>query len=54
MMALMAASLAAPMASSLMESVASSVINAIFGKGLKGGLALPLIMKVLGQGVKRA
>ena len=54
MMALMAASLAAPMASSLMESVASSVINAIFGKGLKGGLALPLIMKVLGKGVKRA
>ena len=54
MMAPMTASLTAPMASSLKQPVASSVINSIFRKGLKGGLALPLMMKVFGKGVKGA
>ena len=58
MMALMAASFIAPMASSLMQPITSSLINSITAKGQEGGflplLALPLIMKVLGKGVRRA
>ena len=54
----MAASLIAPMASSLIQPIASSLINSITGKG-KGGrflpvLPLPLMMKVLGKGIRRA
>ena len=58
MMSPIAASLIAPMASSLIKRVASSLINAIIGKGNKGGflplLALPLMMKVLGIGIRKA
>ena len=54
----MAAWLIVPMASSLIEPVASSLINAIAGKGQEYGflplLALPLMKKVLGKGVRRA
>ena len=57
-MAPTAASLIAPMASSLMQHIASSLINSITGKGQEGGflllLALSLMMKVLGKGVRRA
>ena len=48
----MAASLIAPMISPLIKPVVSSLINAITGKGQRGGLpllALPLMMKVLGE-----
>ena len=55
MMAPMAISLIIPVVSSLIEPVASLLINTITGKGQKSGfLALPLIMKVLGKGVRRA
>ena len=47
-----------PMAASLIQPVASSLINDITGKGQEGGflqlLTLPLMMKVLGKGVRRA
>ena len=47
-----------PMASSLIQPVASSLINAIAGKGQEYGflplLALSLMKKVLGNGVRRA
>ena len=50
------ASLIAPMASSLIQPIASSLINSITGKGQEGGflrlLTLPLVMKVLGKGVR--
>ena len=45
------------MASLLFELVPSTLINAISGKGRKGGflpLALPLMKKVLGKGETRA
>ena len=46
------------MTSSLIQPVASSLINVISGKGQEGGvlplLALPLMIKVLGKGVRRA
>ena len=58
MMAPMAASLIAPMVSSLIQPIAFSLINIITGKEQKGWfrplLALPLMMKVLGKGVRRA
>ena len=59
MMAPMAASLIALMASPLIQSSISSLINAITGKGNKGGflplLALPLMIKVMSRkGVMRA
>ena len=54
----MAARLIVPMASSLIQPVASSLINAIAGKGQEYGflplLALSLMKKVLGNGVRRA
>ena len=54
----MSASLIAPMASPLLRLGASSLINVINGKGEEGIflplLALPLMMKVLGIGVRRA
>ena len=64
-MATMAASLIPPMASSLIRPVASLLINAFSGKGftiaVKGQegriiplLALPLMIKVLWKGVRRA
>ena len=64
-MATMAASLTVSMASSLIQPVASSLTKAITEKGvmragkrLEGGfsqlLAFPLMMKVLGKGVRRA
>ena len=47
----------APMASSLIQPISSSLINHITGKGQEGGflplLPLPLMMKVLGTGVRR-
>ena len=63
-MAPLAASLIAPMGSSLIQPVASSMTNAISEKGVtraekkkEGGifplLALPLMMKFLGQGAKK-
>ena len=56
-MAPVAASLIAPMASSLIQPIASSLTNSITGKGRKGEflllLALPLMMKLLGNGVTR-
>ena len=58
MMIPMATSLIAPMASSLIQPIVPSLINSITGKGQEGGLlpllALPLIMKVLWKGVRRA
>ena len=46
------------MASSLIHVVAFSLLNAIAGKGYEDRflllLALPLMMKVLGKGVRRA
>ena len=43
---------------SLIATMASSLINSITGKGQEGGfltlLALPLMMKVLGKGLRRA
>ena len=43
---------------SLIATMASSLINYITGKGQEGGfltlLALPLMTKVLGEGVRRA
>ena len=54
-MAPMAISLITPVASSLIEPVPSLLINTITGKRQKGGfLALPLIMKALGKGVRKA
>ena len=57
MMAIMAASFIAPIASSLIQPIVSSLINSITGKRQEGGflpfLALPLMMKVLENGVKR-
>ena len=42
----------------LIQLVASSLIHAIIGKGQEGGflplLELPLMMKVLGKGARRA
>ena len=58
MMSPMAASLIAPMASSLIQPAASSLINALTGTRQEGGflplLALLLMMKVLGKGIRRA
>ena len=58
MMAPAAALLIAPMASSLIHPIAYSLINYITGERRKGRflllLALPLMMKVLGKGVRRA
>ena len=58
MMAPMTASLIATMGSSLIQPIASSLINFITGKGQEDGflllLSLPLMMKVLGRGVRRA
>ena len=64
MMLPLAASMKTPIACSLIQPVTSSLINAITGRrvrktgqGHEGGflplLALPLMMKVLGNGVKR-
>ena len=57
MMAIMAASFIAPIASSLIQPIVSSLINSITGKRQEGGflpfLALPLMIKVLENGVKR-
>ena len=54
----MAASLIALMASSVIQPAAFSLINTITGKGQESGflplLALPLMMKVLGKGIRRA
>ena len=53
-----AASLIAPMTFPLMQPVASSLTNAITEKRQEGGflplLALPLMIKVLGKGVRSA
>ena len=58
MMGPMTTSLMAVIAYSLTQHVASSLINSITGKRQEGGflplLALPLMMKVLGKGVRRA
>ena len=65
MIAPMAASLIEPIASSFIQHVGSSLINVITGKkvmragkGQKDGLllllALSLMMKVLGKGIRRA
>ena len=54
----MAASLITYTVSSLTQPISSSFINAITGKGQEGRflplLALPLMIKVLGKGVKKA
>ena len=56
MIAPMVASLIASTISSLIQPVTSSLINVITGKGQGGGflslLALPLIHKIAGKGVK--
>ena len=58
MMAPMAASLIATMVSSLIQPIASSLINSLTAKGQECGFlplfALPLMIKVLGKGVRRA
>ena len=59
MMAPMAALLVAPVASSLIQPVAFSLVNAAAVKEQESGgifplLALPLMMEVLGKGVRRA
>ena len=58
MMAPMAASLIAPMDPSLIQPTASSLINSITRKGQEDRflplLALLLMLKVLGKGVRRA
>ena len=57
MMAAMVTSLIAPMASSLIQPIASSLVNSITRKGQEGRflplLALLLMLKVLGKGVRR-
>ena len=54
----MAAPFIASMASSLIQPVAFSLINAISGKGQEDRflslLALPLMLKILEKGVRRA
>ena len=54
----MAASLIALMASLLIQPVVSLMLNAITRKGQEGGFlplfALPLMMRVLGKGFRRA
>ena len=54
----LAISIIACMASSLIHPVASSLINDITREGQKGGflplLALPLTIKIIGKGVRRA
>ena len=54
----LAISIIACMASSLIHPLASSLINDITREGQKGGflplLALPLTIKIIGKGVRRA
>ena len=57
-MAPRAAPLIAPMGSSLIQPITSLLISCITGKGQEDGflqlLALPLMMKVLAEGIRRA
>ena len=58
MMAPMGASLITPIASSLIQPIASSLIKSVSGKLQEVGflplLSQPLILKILGKGVRRA
>ena len=58
MMAPRAAPLIAPMGSSLIQPITSLLISCITGKGQEDEflqlLALPLMMKVLAEGIRRA
>ena len=58
MMATMAAPLIVSVVSSLIQPIVSSSINSVTGKLQEGGflslLALPLMMKVLKKGIRRA